>query len=191
MKKVLGALVIALAIPGMLSAAATMGMYFGCTPGSMTVGPAPYAMFDAYLYLRHADQFVTAIEYSLITPDDPGHAWFSITDVTYPDNKAIHDGDPFGGHSIAYWPPINGYGTGYNLICSYRCATFEPCWDAGGAMVEYDIVIGPHPKSGFVRGTFAPDNEFFYIEGLSSLLCPEKQEQIDEEKGWVTIQSMY
>ena len=190
MKRVLLLLVIALLIPGMLWATATMGVFFGYTPGLMAMSPPPFTEFDAYLYLHHADYYVTAIEYSLITPDDPGHAWFSISSVTYPDNKSIHDGDPFSGHSIAYWPPLNGYMPGYNLLCSYKCYTFEPCWSEGGAMIDYEIVVGPHPDSGYLRGTFTPDNEFFDIIGLTSVLCPEVPVAVGDES-WGAIKSVY
>ena len=189
-KRILLAPVIALLMPGMLGATVTMGVYFGYAPGAMTLSPAPFVYFDAYLYLHHADQYVTAVEYLLITPDDPSHAWFSITAVSYPDNKTIHDSDSFAGHSIAYWPPLNGYMPGYNLLCSYTCVTFEPCWDAGGAMIDYEIVIGPHPDSGFLRGTYAPDNEFFDIIGLTSKLCPEEPVAVEEES-WGAVKSMY
>jgi hypothetical protein len=167
-----------------------MGVYFGYTPGTKASSPAPFEGFNAYLYLHHAERYVTAVEYSLVTPDDPGHAWFSITAVSYPDEKTIHDGDPFSGHSIAYWPPLNGFVPGYNLLCSYECFIFEPCWDAGGAMIDYEIVVGPHPDSGFLRGTFAPENEFFDIIGLTSVLCPEEPVAVEEES-WGTIKSMY
>jgi hypothetical protein len=190
MKKVMGALMIALTIPSVSVATATMGVYFGYTPGAVSFSPVPFVEFDAALYLHHAEKYVTAIEYSLITPDDPGHAWFSIISVSYPDEKTIHDGDPFSGHSIAYWPPLNGFLPGYNMICSYKCFTFEPCWDAGGAMIDYEIVVGPHPDSGFLRGTFAPDNEFFDIIGLTSVICPEEPVSVEEES-WGTIKSMY
>ncbi len=190
MKRVLLSLVIALLIPGMLVAEATMGIYFGYTPGSMAMSPPSFAEFDAYLYLRHADYYVTAIEYSLITPDDPGHAWFTITEVTYPDGKTIHEGDPFSGHSIAYWPPLNGYVPGYTLLCSYKCFILEPCWNEGGAMIDYDIVVGPHPDSGCLRGTFAPDNEVFDIVGSTSVIYPEEPVAVGDE-GWSAMKSMY
>ena len=190
MTRILLTLVITLLIPSVLGATATMGVYFGYTPGATALSPAPFVYFDAHLYLHHAEQYVTAIEYSLLTPDDPGHAWFSIAAVTYPDEKTIHNGDPFGGHSIAYWPPLNGYMPGYNLLCSYTCVTFEPCWDEGGAMIDYDIVIGPHPDSGFLRGTYAPDNEFFGIVGLTSRLCPEEPVAAGDES-WGAIKSMH
>jgi hypothetical protein len=167
-----------------------MGVYFGYTPGAMALSPAPFEYFDAYVYLHHADLYVTAIEYSLFTPDDPSHAWFSISAVTYPDNMTILYGDPFSGHSIAFWPPLDGYMPGYNLLCSLRCVTFEPCWDAGGAMIDYEIIVGPHPDSGFLRGTYAPDNEFFDIVGLTSKLCPEEPVAVEDES-WGTIKSMY
>jgi hypothetical protein len=191
MKKVLGALlVIALTIPGALSATATLGVYFGYTPGARVSSPTPFVEFEAYLYLHHAEKYVTAVEYSLVTPGDPAHAWFSITSVSYPDEKTIQYGDPFSGHSIAYWPPLNGFVPGYNLLCSYTCLTVEPCWDAGGAMIDYEIVVGPHPDSGFLRGTFAPENEFFDIIGLTSVLCAEDPVAVEEES-WGTIKSMY
>lgn len=174
-------LITALLIPGTLGATAAMGIYFECTPGSMACNPAALMFFEAYLYVLHADHYVTAVEYTLVTPDDPGHALFSITEVTYPDSKSIHDGDPFSGHSIAYWPPLNGFMPGYNLLCILKCVAFESCWDAGGAMIEYDIVVGPHPESGWLRGTFAPDNDVFDIVGLTSRLCPEELAAVKAE----------
>jgi hypothetical protein len=51
-------------------------------------------------------------------------------------------------------------------------------------------VVGPHPDSGFLRGTFAPENEFFDIIGLTSVLCPEEPVAVEEES-WGTIKSMY
>lgn len=183
-------LIIALLVPGTMDATATMGVYFEFNPEEMTCSPAPFESFEAYLYVHHADYYVTAVEYSLVTPGDPGHALFSITEVTYPDGKSIYDGDPFSGHSIAYWPPLNGFMPGYNLLCVCTCMAFEPCWDAGGAMIDYEIVVGPHPESEYLRGTFAPDNDVFDIIGLTSTLCPEAPVEAGEGS-WGAAKSLY
>ena len=188
MKRVLLSLAVTLLIPGMLSAA-TMGVYFGYMPGSMVYHPSPFSLFDAYLYLHNADYYMTAVEYQLVTPNDLGHALFTITTIDYPDNMSINIGDPFSGHSIAYWPPLNGYMPGYNLMCKYTCMTSDYCFDEGGVLLNYQLVIGPHPESGELRGTYFPDNLFFDITGLTSLLCPEPDDV--EEESWGVIKSMY
>lgn len=61
---------------------------------------------------------------------------------------------------------------------------------APGAMIDYEIVVGPHPDSGFLRGTYAPDNDFFDIIGLTSKLCPEEPVAVEEES-WGAVKSMY
>jgi hypothetical protein len=184
MRKLLLAIAMALLIPGMLSAA-TLGVYFSNAPATMAYAPAPFSFFDVYLYLHDAEFYVTAVEYQLQTPVDPSHALFSIVSVTYPDNGTVALGDPFTGHAIAYWPPLNGFMPGYNLLVTLRCMTTAPC----GSLSDYPLVIGLHPGSGELRGTFAPDNEFFQIAGLTSVLCPE---QIGtQEESWGAIKSLY
>jgi hypothetical protein len=184
MRKLLLAFAIALLIPGMLNAA-TLGVYFGYAPSQMAGSPAPFSFFDIYLFLHSAEYYVTAVEYQLLTPVDPTHALFAVTDVSYPDNKTVTLGDPFSGQAIAYWPPLNGFVPGYNLLATFRCVTFAPC----GSLVDYPLVIGPHPGSGELRGTFAPDNEFFPVTGLTSIICPE---QIGaQEESWGAIKSLY
>jgi hypothetical protein len=185
------ALIIALVMmSGTVSATATMGVYFEFDAEKTACSPAPFTAFTMYLYVRHAEHYVTAVEYSIVTPGDPGHALFSITEVRYPDGESICDGDPFSGHTIAYWPPLNGFMPGYNLLCSFTCTALEPCWNAGGAMVDYEIVVGPHPESGWLRGTFAPDNQLFDIVGLTSKLCPEEPGDAGGE-GWGAAKSLY
>lgn len=187
MKRVLLSLAVALLLPGMLSAA-TMGAYFSYTPGAMSASPAVFTTFDVYLFVHNADAYVTAVEYQLATPTDPTHVFFAIGAVEYPDNKAVNLGDPFSGHSISYWPPLNGYTPGYNLLCSFPAFLTEPCWNEGGLVSDYLLVIGPHPDSGELRGTYSPDNEFFDIIGLTSLLCPS--EIATESSSWGAIKSL-
>ncbi len=189
MKKVLLSLTIALLIPGMLSAQ-TLGLFFDYQPpGKMSTYPSAFVAFEMYLYMHHADYYVTAIEYQLQTPLDPGHSLFFVSTVTYPDNESIVNGDPFAGHSIAYWPPMNGFMPGYNLMCTIEGVLTAECWNAGGGVVDYPLVIGPHPDSGELRGTYTPDNYFFDIIGLTSILCPDAVGV--EEESWGAIKSMF
>lgn len=178
----------ALLVPGVTSAA-TMGCYFGYTPEQMALSPVPFSFFDVFVYLHGADYYVTAVEYRLATPQDPTHAFFGIAEVTYPDNVAVVLGDPFSGHSIAFWPPLSGFVPGYNLLCTLTCVTLAPCASAGGVLVDYPLVIGPNPESGEIRGAFAPDNELFPIVGLTSVLCPELVGT--QEESWGAIKSLY
>ena len=188
MNRVLILLVVAaLLIPGIVGATATMGVYFA--PGVMSYSPTAFNQFQAYLYLNNADYYVTAVEYQLQTPSDPSHAFFTINSVEYPDNVSVTLGDPFSGHSISFWPPLNGILPGYNLVCTYNCYTFEPCWNDGGQLVDYPLVIGPHPDSGELRGTYSPDNNTFPIIGMTSILCP--QEIANEQESWGAIKSLY
>jgi hypothetical protein len=166
-----------------------MGVYFSYTPNTMAYSPSPFSFFDAYVYIHQADVYFTAIEYQLLTPSDPTHALLQINSVEYPDNMSVQMGDPFAGHSITYWPPSNGYVPGYNLVVKYSLFTTVACWDEGGGLMDYPLVIGPHPDSGELRGTYYPDNLFFPIVGLTSILCPF--EYATEETTWGAIKSQY
>jgi len=188
MRKVLPALILVFLFPGMMSAA-VMGIHFGQKPVERTHHPVAFVVFDAYVYLLDAGYYVTGVEYQLVAPLDPGHVNFQIGEVRYPDNMSVVLGNPYDGHSIAFWPPVNGYIPGYNLVCSYTCFTTEACHSEGGVLSNYELVIGPHPESGELRGTHAPDNEFFPIGGLASTLCPEPDTNGGD--GWGAVFSMY
>ncbi len=181
MKKVLLTLALAILIPGMVSAA-HMGIYFD-TPGSRSYCPPVMTYFNMYLYLHEAPYFITAVEYQLQTPDDPTHALlWTVGDIVYPDNVSVTLGGPFSGHSISYWPPMNGMVPGYNLMCTITGVLTA-------AVSEYDLVISPHPDGdGYVVGTYYPDGEEFVIDGLLSILCTETP---NEEHSWGAIKSLY
>ena len=184
MKRVLLMFTMALLVPWVLSAEPTVGLYFdvgvmGHTP------PGPDTVFEVYLYIHNAESYITAVEYQLLTPDDPVHAYFGITDVEYPEGAAVTLGHPFTGHAITYWPPLGGITQGYNLMCTYMCYTTVEC----GQILDYHLVIAPHPGSGELRCTFAPDNDKLYPIGLTSVLCPS--EIATEEESWGAIKSLY
>ena len=183
MKRVL-LTVVALLIPSILMAAtATVGVYFN---GTLTASPEQFTYFKGSLYIVQSELYVTGLEYSLVTPNDPDHLQVSMSpEYTYPPNHALALGDPWTGHSITYWPPLTGYPEGYDLLVTYEFFTVAECVD----MPDYPIVVSADPDSGYLRGTYAPDNDFFEIIGLTSFLCPESI--ATEEESWGAIKSMY
>jgi hypothetical protein len=183
MKRVL-LTVAALLIPSILMAApATVGVYFDGTLTGTT--PGAYTPFKASLYIVQSEYYVTGVEYGLTTPNDPGHVQMFIMGYTYPPSHALTIGDAWTGQSLTYWPPLTGYPTGYDLLVTYELMTSVECVD----MPDYPIVVGPSPDSGFLRGTYSPNNDFFEIVGLTSYLCPESI--ATEEESWGAIKSMY
>jgi hypothetical protein len=189
MKRVLPAVVILL-VPAVLFAwPATMGVYFERVPGQMAYHPQALVLFNAYIYLHGADGYVTSVEYQLQTPGDPGHTAFVIGAISYPEKHSVSLGDPFTGHSIAYWPPLDAWNPGYNELCSLVCFVLEPCWTEGGTLFEYLLVIGPHPDSGELRGTYYPIHICFPIIGLTSIVCPEEPVATGR-RSWGAIKAM-
>ncbi len=190
MKKVLLFLAL-IALPGLLYAA-SMGVFFPDYPGQRLYDPGPISVFDVYLYIHHADCYVTGIEYKLDTPSDPTHALLFIVEVSYPANMIEAIGHPFEGHSITYWPALNGVTPGYNWLCTYKFYTPDGCASSGGVLTDYIIKVVAHPDSGELRGTSSPDNDFFPISGMASALCLESSYIIAVEvKSWGAIKSIF
>jgi hypothetical protein len=184
MKRVLLTVAVALLIPSILMAALpTVGVYFD---GTLT-GPAAgaYGTFKGSLYIVQNEYYVTGVEYSLVTPNDPAHAQLIIMGYTYPPTHALTLGDAWLGQALTYWPPLTGYPDGYDLLVTYEFMALVDCVD----MPDYPIVVSPHPDSGFLRGTYSPNNDFFEIIGLTSYLCPEQI--ATETESWGAIKSMY
>ena len=183
MKKMILTLAIIFLIPGMLMACPTMGVYHR---GRLHYDPVgPFIQFELELYIVHWEHFVTAVEYQLLTPTDPSHSMFLILGVTYPPKQSLMLGNPFGGHSITFWPPCSGYPDGYDLLATYICLTVVPCEQ----MYDYPLVVAPHPDSGELRGTFYPDNEMFKIAGLTTHLCLHEVSVTGDS--WGAIKSLY
>jgi hypothetical protein len=182
MKRVLLTVAVALLIPGLLLAqpVKTLGVYFD---GGYKLHKTPAALtpFQAQLYLVQNEYFVTAVEYQLVI-SNPN---FVVTGVSYPANFSVELGDPTGGHSITFWPPMTGYPDGYDLLATYDCLTLVEC----PLMPNTTVTVGPHPASGELRGTYSPDNEFFPITGLTSYLCPDGV--ANDTESWGAIKSLY
>lgn len=191
MKRVL-LITVVLLLPAILAAQpATMGVFFDLIPGSMADWPMPFVAFEVYVYMHNAGYYVTAVEYQLLTPTDPGHVGYGISSVDYPPEYSIHLGDPFIGHSITYWPPLDGYSPGYNLLCKIMGFTTLPCSceEEPAGLCNYWLVIGPHPDTGECKGTYWPDNLPFPIVGRTSVICGEPVAV--EEESWGAIKAMF
>jgi len=173
-----------LLLPGVAAAQSTVGVFFD-GPGVMHYSPTAGEWFEAYLYIHNAAYYVTGIEYQLLTPMDPSHTLIMMGLVEYPDNSTLQLGNPFTGHTITYWPPLNGFMPGYNLLTSFTLYAPGGC----EGLSDYPFVIGPHPDTGVLRATYYPDNNYFFPVGLTSILCPI--ETGVEEESWGAIKSLY
>ncbi len=181
---------VALLLPGVLSAQGLIGIYFDVPPDAapevMHHYPTAGGTFTGYLYVLNAEYYITGIEYQLLTPNDPTHVGIMLFEVVLP-SGAMQIGAPFTGHSIAYWPPLNGYMPGYNLMATYTFYAEYDCYT--GALDDYPMVVGPHPATGELRGTYSPENDYFYPVGLTSIICPV--ETANKEESWGAIKSLY
>lgn len=192
MKRALLILAVALLIPGVLSAQdALIGVYFDvppdAAPETMHHYPTGGASFTGYLYSLNAAYYITGIEYQLLTPTDPTHVAIYLFETVLPPSASLTIGDPFAGHAITFWPPLNGYMPGYNLMATYTFYAAVDCYT--GVLQDYPIVVGPNPDSGELRGTYSPDNDYFHPIGLTSILCPV--ETANREESWGAIKSLY
>ena len=192
MKRALLIFAVALLLPGVLSAQeALIGIYFDvppleAAPEVIQYYPTGGTTFTGYLYIINAAYYITGIEYQLTTPMDLTHVEITLIETVL-SPSALQIGDPFSGHAIAFWPPLNGYRPGYNLMATYTFYTEHDC--NTGAIQDYQMVIGPHPVSGELWGTYSPDNDYFYPVGLTSIICPV--ETANQEESWGAIKSLY
>ena len=68
-------------------------------------------------------------------------------------------------------------------------AYFDTPSEMADSPAPFSFFIGPHPDSGEIRGTFAPENELFPIVGLTSIICPDLVGT--QEENWGAIKSLY
>lgn len=192
MKRALLILAVALLLPGVVSAQDPLvGIYFDIPgetgPEVMHIYPTAGSTFTGYLYIVNGAYYITGIEYQLTTPLDPTHVAILLFETALPESATLSIGDPFNGHAITYWPPLNGFMPGYNLLATYTFYSEYACYT--GAIADYPMVIGPNPGSGELRGTYTPDNDYFYPIGMTSIVCPV--ETSTREESWGAIKSLY
>lgn len=154
--------VMGLCIPETAACIPHIGVYFD---KELSYRPVPFVPFEACLYISEYDYYITAVEYRVPFPDN----FLILLGTSYPPEMSITHGDPLTGHSIAFWPPLNGY-SGPQILCTYQCMTILSCDDWG--YTDYPITIEPHPDSGELRGAYAPDHDLFDIYSMTSYLCP-------------------
>lgn len=191
MKRLLVAIVLLVLVSAGANAQCTpnIGVFFDTDLNSL-VWPAPFETFPAYIYVWGVDLSITAVEFSLDTPDDPLHEYCFHTDVVYPEQTSLYMGDPWNGLSIAYWPPLSCYGDDAVLLCTINLVTTEACTTDGGTLSWYFIDIAEHADTGEMRGTFAPDNEFFPLYACTgySIIC--QPPYANEAASWSAVKSL-
>lgn len=169
---------------------ATMGLYFGYVPDRMTYSPQLWEQFKMFVYLHNADGLVTGIEYSIARAS--ANAPFAFLDYSLPPQGVLEIGSPPSTMAIVFWPPLDG-SAGYNLICEYTCIGVRACRSDGGTVDNYYVRIVPNQESGALRGTYYPDNDFFPVVGLTSIVCPSGCLGCigTEETSWGAIKSLF
>ena len=186
MKRGLLIVVFALIIPSILAASPiTVGVYY--EGGATCIPPdGPGVPFEIALYMVQSEYNMTGIEYSLALLDPAGDPSTVILfqDWTLP-TGGVQLGHPLVGHSVTYWPPLNGFPSGYNLLVTYEVVTTAPC----ASMINHRIEVVQHGTTGFLRGTYTPDNEKIELTGLSFWFCPDGIGT--EEESWGAIKALY
>jgi hypothetical protein len=185
------ALVIALMllIPAAAFAQPTVGVYFdeGVPPGTMSSDVLPATPLTGYIYAHAVGCYMTAFEYMLSTA-----APLNVVNLAFPPQYTVDFGDPLNGHSIAYYPPLNGYVPGYNFLVAIDFLALpltEGCLWLGGTIIDSPLAIIGHPDTGEIRGTCDPDQTIFQFIGLTSTLCPDYI--ATKEESWGAIKALY
>jgi len=168
-----------LLLPATLLARPTMGIYFTYVPGTMYYDPAPFEEFNGYVFGHNIQCYLDAAEFQVACPPR-----ILMIDFTWPEGALVL-GQPSDGISLAYWPPMDGWNPGYNLLCTLHLLTIQGC----DGVVNAYIQIVPHHVTGLDQGSCWPDNNLFEFTGLTSVLCPS--EFAVQAKTWGSIKSMF
>ena len=176
-----------LLLPSALSAGPTMGIFFDNPPTLLYKTPAPYEQFRAYVVGEGINCFLDAAEFSMTVP-----AGLVIMAYTVPQGS-LTLGFPASGISITYWPPMDGWNPGYNLLCTLDFFYVgNQCWcPYGGTAMDLVLRIVPHPDSHGILGSCWPENNLFNFTGLYSVACPSLLCMGTEESSWGAIKSLY
>jgi hypothetical protein len=176
-----------LLLPAALFAGPTMGVYFTYVPGQMTWFPNPPAptpeTIEAYVYVHNTGCYLNAAEFALEIP-----AGIVLLSSTLPEGTLSLGSLP-AGLSAAYWPPMDGWNPGYNLLCTLRLMALDGCLCRGGHLSNLSLRVIPHPETGLIQGSCWPENSLFEYTGLTSLICPEVYGV--QETNWGAIKSLF
>jgi hypothetical protein len=171
-----------LLLPAALFAGPTMGVYFTYAGNQMHYNPMPFETFNGYLYAQNTGCYLNAAEYMLVLP--PGVV---LMGWTLPAGS-LELGGPLTGHSVAYWPPMDGWSSS-NLLNTFTFLAINSCPPTGGTLIDAPIRIVAHPETGLIQGSCWPENYLFEYTGLVSILCPEQYGV--QESNWGAIKSLF
>ncbi len=172
-----------LLLPAALFAGPTIGVYFTYAPTQMHYSPMPFEQFNGYLYEHNTACYLNAVEYALELP-----AGIILMSYTLP-AAYVELGAPLTGHSIAIWPPMDGWNPGYNLLNTFRFMAINSCPATGGTLLDAPLRIIANPESGMLQYSCFPDNNLLPYTGLTSIFCPEQYGV--EETNWGAIKSLF
>lgn len=173
-----------LLLPAALLAGPTMGVYFSYNPGQMHYNPMPFEQFTGYVYGNAIGCYLNAVEFRVATP--PG---IVVTGFVIPEGS-LSLGDPVSpGLSITYWPPMDGWNPGYNLLCKLNFLATQWCYSYGGTLMDAPLSIVPHLETGMIQGSCWPENTLFHFAPMTSIICPDLV--ATQDKSWGAIKSLF
>ena len=180
----IGALV--LLVPAAALTQPTMGVFFTYAPGNIyySIMDGPPHLFDGYVYAHNLYCHLLSCEFQLVI-ENPA---IMVQSTEYLQDSASI-GEPTAGVSISYWPPLDGWSPGYNLLCILHLIAIDRCTSCGGTLVDVSIIISPHPDSGEILGTRWPTTDTFQFIGLTSIVCPGGA--ATNEPSWGAIKCMF
>jgi hypothetical protein len=176
-----------LLVPAVLFGGQTIGAYFSYTPNQMYYSPQPFEPMTAYIYGHALNCFTSGIEFAVQLP-----AGVVMTGWSVPEGS-LTLGDPINGLAATYFPPLNGFDPGYNLLATVQLMTLPEgaCLWYGGMTVNAPLRIVADPRSGAAlpRQSCYPDMNLIEVIGLTSIICPEMI--ATEESSWGAIKSLF
>jgi hypothetical protein len=171
-----------LLLPAALLAGPTVGVYFTFAPNQMTYNPTPFEQFNGYVFAQNSGCILNGAEFALDLP-----AGLMVLNTTFPAG-ALNIGALPAGISIAYWPPMDGFNPGYNLLCTVQFLATAWCWNEGSTLHDAALRVIPD-VTGHIYGSCWPEGSLFDYAGLTSILCPDQIAVKD--KSWGAIKSLF
>jgi len=172
-----------LLLPGALCAA-SIGVYFTFIPSQMHYSPMPFEQFKGYVYAFGANCYLDAAEFRVTVP-----AGIVIQSVTVPAGSLMLGDIINPGLSITYWPPMDGWNPGYNLLAEINFFAPVWCYSSGGTLIDAPISIVPTIDSGALQYSCWPENYLLPFHGFTSILCPDMV--ATQDKSWGAIKSLF
>jgi hypothetical protein len=153
----------------------------------MYYSPAPFEPMTAYVYGHALNCFTSGIEFGIQLP--PG---IIMTGWSVPEGS-LTIGDPLAGLAVTYFPPLNGFDPGYNLLAKVELLALPDgaCLWYGGTIVNAPLRVVADPTSGAAtpRQACYPDMYLVDVIGLTSLICPQMIET--DLTSWGAIKSLF